>query len=310
MRRNAIPSALVLALALGSPTARGGMNETLMAIQQSEFFFARTTSQVPFAPVGWMQDRCYAPAEFVDNRVVLPGAEVTENTFNFGAVLPAYVAKRDMVLLGGDVAQDKLDISSGPYEDQNIFRVTPVGAWLHEFGGKDILTAFAAPIFSRESNGDQPWGTSGYGGVVCLHWYSDQVQLLYGGVYSNSFGKSEAVYPYLGVMWLPSPKLALSLVVPWPTITYVPHDRWLLQAGMAPGGSSWVRREGGFESTQSFGSWLLNACVGYRFHGKFWVVAGVGVAGFRGVEIDNGGGTSRLESRPGAVFTLALQFRP
>jgi hypothetical protein len=300
---------LALALVLTAPRALAGMDETLKAIQQSEFSFARSSSQVPFAPLGWLQDRQYGRADFKDPRGVLPGAVVVENTFDFGTVLPAHVARRDMFLLGGDVAWDNLDVRSGAYRDQEILRVTPVSAWLHQYGAKDLLAAFAAPIFSRELKGDQPWGTSGYGGLVGLHWYSDQLQLLYGGVYSNTFGR-DVLYPYLGVMWLPRPDLSLSLVFPWPTLTYSPDDRWLFQVGVAPGGSQWVRRGNGFESTQSFGSWILNTGAGYRFQGKFWLVANVGVAGLRGVDIEISGQQSRLESRPGPVFTLAVQFRP
>lgn len=60
--------ALVLALTGASPVAFAGMDETLKAIQQSEFTFARTTSEVPFFPVGWVQDRFYPRAVFQDQR--------------------------------------------------------------------------------------------------------------------------------------------------------------------------------------------------------------------------------------------------
>ena len=297
------------ALLAAIPAAHAGVDEVLKSIQESEFVFARVKSDVPFQPIGWVQNRSFASATFEDRHGGLPGAEVRENTFAAGAVLPVYIAKRDLIVLGADLGLDRLEVRSGPYADQSVQRVTPVAGWLHQFGTQDMLATFVAPIFSRETNGDQPWGTSGYGGVVCLHWYSDEFQLLYGGVYSNTFGQS-ALYPYAGIMWLPCPKLAVSLVFPWPTITYAPTDRWILQLGVAPGGSSWVRRGAGYESTQSFGPWLVNAGAGYRFYGKFWAVASVGLAGLRGVEIDTGGSVSRLESKPGAVFTLAVQFRP
>jgi hypothetical protein len=142
-----------------------------------------------------------------------------------------------------------------------------------------------------------------------MHRINDEVQLLYGSVYENSFGR-HAGYPSLGVLWLPSPKCSLSLVFPWPTLSYAPRDRWLLQLGMAPGGSSWVGRANDFETTQSFGSWNLNAGAGYRVHGKLWLFAGAGVAGLRDVKIESGDDRTRFESKPGIVFTLALQFRP
>ncbi len=173
------------------------MDDILEAIKQSEFSFARSASDVPFFPVGWLQDNYYSAAEFEDQEGVRPTAEVTEHTFSAGAVLPVYVAKRDMWVLGGDLAWDRIDIQQGPYQDQSVLRVTPVAAWLHQYGEKDMVGIFVAPIFSKEQRADQAWATSGYGGVVALHWYSDQFQLLYGGVYEYSFGQ-HALYPYAG----------------------------------------------------------------------------------------------------------------
>jgi len=294
---------------MGPLTAFAGMDNTLKAFQQSEFSFARTVSEVPFYPVGWAQDNFYPRTEFKDERGVQPTGAVVENTLNVGMVLPAYVAKRDMLLLGADLAWDNLDVQSGPYQDQTILRLTPVAAWLHQFGERETVGVFAAPIFSKELRNDQPWGTSGFGGVIAMHQFSDTWQMLYGGVYEYSFGRHTG-YPYLGALWLPTPKCSLALVFPWPAFSYVPRDRWLLQVGLAPGGSSWVRRGNDYETTETFGSWNLDAGAGYRLHGKVWLFAGAGIAGFRGLKIESGGGQSRFESKPGAVFTLALQFRP
>ena len=89
-------------------------------------------------------------------------------------------------------------------------------------------------MFSQELRGNGSWGYSGYGGVIAMHTFSDEFQLLYGGVYENSFGQHSG-YPYLGLQWLPTPRCALALVFPWPTFTYVPGDRWLLQLMVGPG---------------------------------------------------------------------------
>ena len=109
---------------------------------------------------------------------------------------------------------------------------------------------------------------------------------------------------------MPSPKWSLALVFPWPTLTYAPRDRWLLQLGIAPGGSSWVTHSSNLETTETLGSWNLNTGAGYCLCGKIWVFGGVGVAGLRGLKIESGDDRTRFESKPGAVFTLALQIRP
>jgi opacity protein-like surface antigen len=187
-------------------------------------------------------------------------------------------------------------------------RVTPIAAWLHQFTKAEMLAAFAAPIFSREMRGKEPWGTNFFCGVVGMHWYNDRFQLLYGGVFENSFGQQRG-YPYLGMLWMLSKHCSLSLVFPWPAISYVPRDRWLLQLGLAPGGSTWVRRGDGFETVQSFGSWNVNGGVAYRLRGPLWLYGSVGVAGLRGAGI-GGAETKRFASNPSPVFSLALQIRP
>jgi len=299
---------IVLAWILIPTIAHAGINEIVEAVQSSEFRFTRSDSEVPFFPIGWAQYQYYPGMRFEDVDSVLPDAKVVEHSVNFGLVVPAYVAKRDMLLLGGDFALESLRVTSGPYDDQSIVRVTPVVSWLHQFGLTDTLIAFAAPIFSLDLKGDEAWGASGYAGLLGMHWINDTLQVIYGGVYENSFGQEQA-YPYLGAMWDPSPKLSLALVFPYPTISYVPRDRWLLQLGMTPGGASWVGRGDGFETTQSLSSWNLDARVGYRFHGNFWLTASAGVAGLRGIEILSESDEQRFESQPGSVFGLAVQYR-
>lgn len=309
-RINHYSGAIVFLLPLlGTPTARAGMQETLEAIQASQFRFARTQSEVPFLPLGWLQDRYYPNSTFRPEEGNLAEATVAENTFGLGAMLPAYVAQQDMLLVGGDLTLDHIAVKSGPYSDQHVLTVTPAAGWLHQFGPDDLAGAFVAPMLSYEMRSANDWGFSGYAGVVGMHYFSDKFQLLYGGVYQNSFGDSMG-YPYLGVNWLPTPRWSVALVIPWPTISYAVSDRWLWQLAVAPGGSSWVQHDGQFESTQSLSSWNLTLGANYRFYEKFWLSGGIGVAGFRGVTIEGEGVEDRLVSKPSLVFSLAIQFRP
>ena len=79
---------------------------------------------------------------------------------------------------------------------------------------------------------------------------------------------------------------------------------------MGPGGSSWVKRNGQFETTQSLSSWNVTAGAGYRLHEKLWLVTEVGMAGFRGATIESNGNEERLESSPSLLLSVAIQFRP
>jgi len=306
-RRRAALGVLVMLLTVTRTQA--GMQETLDAIRSSEFRFTRSESEVPFLPLGWAQDRYYPNTSFEPVEGNPAAATVAEHTISLGGVLPAYVAERDMLLLGGDLLWDHIAVKSGPYSDQGVVVLTPVAAWLHQFGSDDLAGAFVAPMFSYETQAAEDWGVSGYAGLVGLHYFRDELQLLYGGVYQNSFGTSYG-YPYLGLNWLPTPRLSVALVFPWPTVTYAISDRWLAQMGVAPGGSRWVQRDSHFESTQSLSSWNLTVGAGYRFYEKFWLSADVGVAGLRGFTSGSGANRERLEANPGLIFSLAIQFRP
>ncbi|HSH10127.1 MAG TPA: hypothetical protein VK995_07035, partial [Oceanipulchritudo sp.] len=273
---------------------QAGMQDVLEAIEASEFNFARATSEVPFLPLGWATNNYYPQARFEPEYLLLPDATVEENATSIGALMPVYVSTRDMILLGADLSLDLIRVKAGPFADQSVVRITPVAAWLHQLGQDDLVGSFVAPLFSKEIEQGGSWGASGYAGVVGMHWVSDRVQWLYGGVYQNSFGQ-DTFYPYLGLQWTPSPKLALSLIFPWPSITYVPAENWMLQVGISPGGSSWVKRRGAYEVTESFGSWNLTGSVGYRLHGSFWLVGSAGAAGFRAWELGNDDNGLRYE---------------
>jgi hypothetical protein len=300
----------VLALLLcSSVSTRAGLQEILDAIRESEFVFTRSETLVPFIPVAWAYDQLYPNADFSDTQSVLEDATVRQNTVEAGAVLPVSIKKRDMFLLGADVGWNKLSIETGPYRDQSIVRVIPVGAWLRQVNPDNLVGAFIAPQFTKETREGDSWGTSGYAGMICRYSISDSLSLYYGGIYEDAYGDG-TLYPYLGLEWHPSPSLALSLIFPWPTLTYAPGNRWIFQLGMSPGGTSWVRRDGDYESIDAVGSWNFNAHMGYRMTGNIWVVGGAGVAGFRSFESGPDDQRIRFESDPGPVFRLALEFRP
>jgi len=299
--------ALVLLVACAGP-ARAGVDDLIDAIQSSEFRFGRAKSEVPFPPLGWVQYRAYDTAQFSDPQGLRPPAEAREETFSAGGLVPVYVAARNMVVVGGDVSVTSIGVRAGPYRDQRVEQATLVGAWLHQFGS-ETLAVFAAPIFSRDDRSDRPSHVNGFGGVIGMHWHSDTLQWLYGAVVEYNFG-ARALYPYLGVLWLPTPRWSVALAVPWPTVAYALSDRWLLEAGVSPGSTSWVTEGSDVQSTQSLGAWNVSVGGAYRLHGRFWLYAGAGRT--FGRELINGSaeGETRFDAESRPVFTLALQFRP
>jgi hypothetical protein len=308
------PRGLRLALLLGailSPVPRAGaaLAEVLAAIQESEFRFARTKSNVPFPPLAWVQTRHSSPTDFASTAGgTAPGSFIGKE-FSQGLLAPIKWGKQDLVFLGENILVDQLDVESGPYTDQSIVTLTPMAAWLHQANADNMVGSFVAPLFSRDIGHNNVWGTQVWAGVVAMHWRNDRLQWLYGGVYEYSFGQNH-IYPYLGLLWAPNPQWALALVFPWPTLSYVPRDRWMLSLAVSPGGSSWVAGTNEPEAVYSVGSWNLMANIGWRMHGKFWLQAGAGMAGLRSLKINVGGEDKAIEAHSTPAYTIAVQFRP
>ncbi|HEX5092581.1 MAG TPA: DUF6268 family outer membrane beta-barrel protein [Burkholderiales bacterium] len=301
--------ALAAALAAAAGAARAGIDDIIDAIQSSEFRFGRAKSEVPFPPLGWVQYRAYDAARFSDTQGLRPPAEAAESTWSVGGLVPVYVAARDMVVLGGDYSRSSISVRAGPYRDQRVDQATLVAAWLRQFGESETVAVFAAPMISRDARSDRASHVNGFGGVIGMHWQSDTLQWLYGAVFEYNFG-ARTLYPYFGVLWLPTPRWSVALAVPWPTVAYALSDRWLLEAGVSPGSTSWVTEGSEVQSTQSLGSWNFSVGGAYRLGGHFWLYAGAGLT--FGRELINGGteGETRFDAESRPVYTLALQFRP
>lgn len=285
------------------------VDEILDSIRQSEFRFARSGSEVPFIPMGWLQYRYYPATSFHDDNDVLASAEAEQHSISFGAIVPVYVDQRDMLLVGGDLASDAIRVKSGPYNDQRVTRITPVATWLHQFGTDHTSAAFVAPFFSKEYAQDRFWSTDYFAGMIVMYWHSDTLQWLYGGVYESYFGQ-RYLYPYFGALWNPTPQWSASLLFPWPAISYAPAKGWLLKLGIAPGGFSWLAHDDGYESAQEFGTWNTTFSVSKQLQGSWWIYAGAGVTAFRSIAHVSFGNENRLDAQTSPLYMLGIEFRP
>ena len=301
--------AFLFALLLpGAARTLGSVDSLIEAVQNSEFRFARTQSDVPFPPAGWMEVRYTPRTDFKSSSGGIAPGSFVETAFSQGLLGPVYISQRDMVLLGENVFLEKADVQSGPYSDQRVLSVVPMAAWLRQIDRNNLGAAFIAPQFSRELGHDDAWGAQAYAGVIVIHWKSDTLQWVYGGVYEYSFGRNY-IYPYLGALWMPNRKVSLSLTFPWPTLSYVPRDPFMLSIGLTPGGASWVSERGGAKAVYSLNSWNLTANFAWRFYRKLWLQAGVGLTGLRSVKIATGSGDTVIETDSNTVYKLSVQFR-
>ena len=96
-----------------------------------------------------------------------------------------------------------------------------------------------------------------------------------------------------GGIWMPTPRCSLGSVSS-PTSLISRADRWLLSVGISPAGSSWVRRQDGYENHAVVELVESHGGGGLSLLQKLWLFGGVGLAGFRGLDLED-------RRQPGAV---------
>ena len=296
---------VVVALSL-SPTARAGIDDLVQAIAHSDIRFTLADSYVPFIPIAWANYRHYTETEFVNNVGL---GKFREDQANLGAIVPAYVGQRDMVLVGFDAAFSQFDFDTPAVRDANVVTLTPVAGWLRQLDDDSQIGAFVAPLFSSALDDSSEWGAEAFAGVIGSYRANDRLMWIYGGVYEYSFG-DHYFYPYVGLRWTPDEHWAVSLVAPWPTIAYAPNENFFINVGVTPGGASWRVNDAGDEAVASFGSWNLSTGAAYRLSGHFWLHAEAGFAGLRSLEINQGDTQLDADLQRQPLFFLALEFRP
>lgn len=309
-RWRGIPHLIVAGFFFPAGNVFGGVDDIVQAIASSELRFSRTESDVPFPALGWVKYHHYSTAEFANFEGGPSPGSFRQHEVNFGLVMPVHVAQRDIVLAGLDTSYDRFDFKSSAFHDAEVLTLTPVAGWLRQVNTDSQVVAFVAPMFSSALGDNTHWGTHAFAGLLGTYQATDHLMWIYGGVYEYSFG-SHYVYPYLGLNWLPDPRWAVTLVVPWPSVTYAPNKRFFVHLGVAPGGASWRVRDGGEDTVASFGSWNVSAGAGYRFAGHFWLHGEVGMAGLHSLQITSHG-KSHLDAdiNRHPVLTLSVEFRP
>ncbi|MGC4075048.1 MAG: hypothetical protein QM760_21615 [Nibricoccus sp.] len=296
-------SLLATILALAALPARAGIDEILAAIQRSDFDFTRNETDVPFAQTAWLQ-MVFHPDTELENGICF-----RENTLQQGALVPVYIGKRDMVLVGESFELSKIETTTGVSTTQSVVSAGPLAAWLRQYDENDLFGVFSAPFFSRELEYHDSWGTECFSGIVVMHWQEAHWTWLYGAIHEYSYGKN-FFYPYVGAIWVPSKKWVVSMLVPWPTVYYAPRKGIMFSLGITPGGSSYQADDSGAKSTNSLNAWNVTASAGWRFYGRLWLVGGVGFSGLNRISVTTETDERIIKADPSPLATLSIQFRP
>lgn len=310
-------SALVLAgLAAAPPGARGETNgwldATMLKLQTTDFEFTRSESDIPFTPVLNLGHTAYGRTEY--QRIEGGGEPLDFRTQSSSAraMLPLYIGQRSLAVAVPVVSHTRFHFTEADRKNQSVEAFyLPVGlGWQTSRGnqwGGFLMPAAYSPLTDQ---GD--WAWSGMGGVLGRHLNGDRLVWYYGLVYD--YGYSDGYFlPYLGFTYVLDPRWSVSMLAPWPTVSYAPSDSFFVRIGIVPSGASWaLQRDGEDEQAiTSFGGWDAGVWGNWKLGKAWWLSVGGGFSGLRGLEVDAQGEAifdPNLDNEP--WLSAAISVRP
>lgn len=287
----------------------GTIKEKLRA---TEFEFSRSETDVHFLGVLSIYATAYGKSEFL--RPDGSGDRIEFRSINEGAyaLVPLHIGRRDIVGAVPCVSYTQFRSQTEEIDGRGVTAFyLPVGGACQSDSGRQ-WGGFAMPCFYSPFADDGKWATDFMAGAVGRSFSGDSAVWYYGLVYDRSFG-ADAFYPYLGYTFQWDRHWLLSLVMPWPTISYAPNDRFLVRAGALPAGATW-KLKGEGSNTQAIGSvggWDIGIYTSTRVSRLLWLDIGAGFSGLRSLRIENSGELTfeqNLSREP--FFSVALSLVP
>ncbi len=308
---------MAVCVAIGTTVAQETEGQNWQAVMKAkfdamDFEFSRADSDVPFIPVALLSASAYGKSEF--QRMDGSGDTVEYRSAYVGgyAMTPLFLGKHGFALAAPYVSRTRFTSMTDGSADTDVDSFyLPVGGIWQAANGKQ-WGGFAMPIFNSSFSGDGDGGTDFMGGVLGRSFSGQKSIWYYGLVYDYSYG-GNFYYPYLGYSYVADPQWVISLVMPWPTVTYAPSDRLYFSVGVLPSGANWVMDQEGSDTkvSSSFGGWDLGTYCGWRLTKLLWVTAGVGFSGLRSLQVDEDGELAFEQNLSREPFvSLSLSARP
>jgi hypothetical protein len=311
------PAATLAALlcALSAPCARAdGLVDALVSrFAQSDFVFPRATNDVPFLPLAWVEGTAYNESAFTPaTGGAATAVAYRQRSADEGAIVPIPIGRRDALVIGewASVTQFRLTDSSHSLTVTSLS--VPVG-WARQLDPKWQLAAFVAPLGHTTPGEGWYWET--LGGVFARYLRTERIAWVF-GAYMDRAPLESFYVPYLGATWSLDRHWSLSLILPWPGVSYAPNPDTLLRLGVSPSGASWSIenanvQSGGEHPRLDLDAWNLGLDAEHRLYGNFWVGLQGGWSGLRGLAVVGGEYQGLSAHLPGTAYLLlTLNFRP
>ena len=278
-------------------------------LERSEFVFGQSEGNAPFPPVAWVSVR-----SFGDSVLPLTNGEIrfANLSASQSLILPVWVGRKDMVLVGESLTWQQITFKSPLAIRHSITSAMPLAAWLHQASPKGQIAAFVAPEFVKGGSyaGYKLNDSTLYSGLLGTYWQAGQLAWIYGGVVMLA-QDANTILPYAGLIWNPRKEWTVSLIAPWPTITYSPSRHTLWQFGLSPAGATLATSYHRNRLRVGYDSWTLQLSAHRQVSTYLWVSGGVGWSGFGSFTITSGRQTYLQQHlQRGPVWSLQLSVRP
>ena len=290
--------------------AAGGVRGVIDSIADSELVFKRSTSNVPFLPVAFLNTSYYGDTEVRDPIAGGRTFSYNQTAVSQAAALPFLTSPRDLIAAGEWISWSRFDANASQRESFDVVSAgIPVG-WMRQIDDAWQTAAFAMPLAHKSSLSNSSWRWEYMAGAFARYVHDDELWWVFGAF--ADIGPDEDVYlPYIGAAWAITDQWEISAIMPWPTVSYAPSKDSLFQLGASPSGSSWSVRQATGDLYFDLDAWDLGLSAERRVSGNLWARMQVGIGGLRGLRIAGGAWESPdFDIGTAPFISVGINYRP
>lgn len=281
-------------------------DKLIETVMRSDFIFDRNVSNVPLFPLGYLSAN-YNDSIELEDCPQSPFCDFSYLSLRQGFGLPVWVGKKNMIILGESLELDQiesenqsLDLASGGLLIAWIQQSTP--KW------QNGLFYYAYDGLNEDHQLKQPSGS--YAGFVGRYRHDKKFHSYWGGVRVAETG-DHTWYPYAGFDWYVDKEWFVSMVIPWPSLSYAPSTDEIYRLGASFSGSDWTNENWGQSVQNSFNKIDFGFSYERRLTQLLWVEARVGYTGLGQFSVSSSGSVDfSTDVSHSPFYRLGINLRP
>ena len=296
-----------LLLYLSSTPSFAVGEQMIDAILRSDFIFDRNISNIPFIPLGWVQYTHQDSVSLKQGCTAADSCDFKYDSLSQGFGLPVWTGQKNMIILGQTLSADRLE-----FEDRSLRLYTGgiLAAWIMQPAPEWQLGAFTYGYrgFNEDEGISQPKGN--ITGAVARYRHIPEFHTYWGGVRIDE-SDERVYYPYVGFDWYIGQKWAVTMLIPWPSVSYSKSVGTIYRLGALVSRNEWAIDSNGEVSSGSFNKVDIGFSLERQFNNLAWWELRAGYSGYGKLSLQSGSGTSFESDIDSAPFIrFAINFRP